>query len=338
MDTKKIVIKKHDTKLHRDCRRYSLLVGAIALIAGVVGIGYVVHQVFTPPYDVKDPFFVGFLMANSLIMWTVVKYFLSRMINYYEDVHADTAREAECQVLKTQYKLIRKPMRGLFIGICYALPYIFFVFFLAGLDSEPLPTKIFLAAFLGLSNVVTGMSLYLLYYFIKVCVCISPYISVKLWDKACKGSVFVTENSRRLAVIVAVISVFAVSSILVSRFDSLNTSTAIFSFWSLFVAFAAYAFPMLPLSRRLARMKKRTLLELEDDMQHEFDSVRRRIRSREKNIDSERIELIHGLISKVHKIRVFPPVGAKPIETAMLVTVLTFLPLIVETLLTVFTP
>lgn len=301
-------------------------VAAVVFLAAVAGLLYVLYQVKTPGIEVEDGGFIGFLMLNNLIMLAATRPALAALAKYVNGLEQRPENQQQLEQVYPLFLSMLSVPKCFLWGVVGATPFVYYVLFLSGIAGEMVQLKAHLAVFLGISNMVTGMVIRLLFFFILISFRISLLTNLQLWNQTSRGSAFVFKNGIWIASVVALVSTFATLSILFSRFEFSGLPTQIFVAWSLLAAFLSYVTPILPFSVRLAAIKKTALRELETELQREFDSVKSDIHAENATIETDRFEKIHQMRNNVREIRIFPPVGAKGKKTVILVTALALLP------------
>lgn len=73
-------------------------------------------------------------------------------------------------------------------------------------------------------------------------------------------------------------------------------------------------------------LKNDALEEISLRIENEYNAITNRIAKGKNEADLTNFNTLNQLYNEINKIRVFPPVGAKSVETAIIVTLLTMLP------------
>ena len=221
---------------------------------------------------------------------------------------------------------------GLAVGIAFGVLYAPAPFITEGVWESAPEMRLYLSAFLVLSNIVTGMALNALFWFVRLSTQLGDHANVRLWSSDCAIAEFIMTNGRQVAIAVAVVSVFAVTSVLFSLFRSDVVPTIAFGVWSLLVSFSAYVLPLIPLTRQLARIKDQESSRLSKLVEKEYKELL--VQAENGELESEdkaaAFVIVSDILERVRGIRVFPPVGARPVETAFWVGFLTFLPTVID--------
>ena len=102
-----------------------------------------------------------------------------------------------------------------------------------------------------------------------------------------------------------------------------------FSIWSLVVLVTTFIVPLIPVSKRIRDLKVKHTEKLAVQRQIAYDRVSDSLISG-GDLDTSKLDAIRTLQNEIKSVRVFPPVGAKSVETAIVVTILTVLPSLVD--------
>jgi hypothetical protein len=317
------------TSLRQDAKRYTRVVGLFALLAIATGLLYTVMQVAMHG-RVEDPFFTGLLSANCLIIWQIVAYFGVRITKRVDPITAKAGPEVATGAHDRAIAMTHL-QPGLLTGIVFGGAYLVAPWIDPQVWGNEPQMRWLLGLFLAVSNIVTGMALYSLGRFMQLSVYLGGHADVHLFEATCPINGFVMDNARRIALATAVVSLFAVSSLMLSQFTLGSAHSIGFAVWSLFISVSAYTVPLVPITMRLGELKANEQARLSHLLQYQFDEAVGRLERLEVMAEDDMAPYTAAadLLERVRSVRVFPPMGARPIETAAWVSLLTFTPSIV---------
>jgi hypothetical protein len=304
------------------------MAGRICVGASIlVGLLYVIGQ-WLVTGDVRDPIFIGILMANGFALYTILLYFIDHFTSSAEAISdslsdRDVSFDAK-NFIDDLFDRKRSVATGLVFGSLFLVAVLTILQVWEGYRS----LRTLLGLFLFSTNFITGMAVYSLFIYYKKSLKLGNIADIDLWDRSCTVFKFLVDTNRYLILAVGYICFMAMISLLFSVFE-FSFSLTLFSIWSLVVLITTFIVPLIPVSRRIRDLKKRHAEKLSVQRQIEYDRVRDRLASG-SNLDTSKLDAIKMLQKEIKSVRVFPPVGAKSIETAIFITILTVLPSLVD--------
>lgn len=298
------------------------------VVSLVVGTIYVVVQ-WIRRSDVADPLFVGILMANDFLIFSILKFFTVSLRAHGRELEAGLDRYSDHLSVSTMLDAMFAVTRGGIVAVLFGSIFFLGVLLLQIAWEADSALRLLLATFLFTSNFVTGLGIFSLVKFFRIALRLRGHVRVELFDRSCPVTQFLMWASRRVVQATAFISCLAMLSLLFSVFK-LDFSTVLFSIWTVTLLSVAYLVPLIPISNRLAILKGNELRRLGLLIQEQYALLMAQSSNPSATVEMERFEVLDTLNKKISKIRVFPPVGSKSVETALFVTFLTLLPSLIE--------
>jgi len=183
-------------------------------------------------------------------------------------------------------------------------------------------------SFVFLGNALAGYGIYCLVRYFDRILNVGPYCKISLWDRSCPIYKFVINSSKYIIYGVGYISITAIISAMFSLVGP-SAPAYVWSIWSVLVLFATFTIPLLPISKKIKSLKDEKIEKIDIKLQSYHEKLEERI-DKEKDVSFDNIEVIKKLRGQVKSVRVFPPVGAKSLETAAIISLLTVLPSLLE--------
>lgn len=309
--------------------RFTTLIGIFSLIGVLTGIVYTIYQTLLIG-NVTDPFFIGLLSANNFIIWRGASYFRESLVKELND-KADSSNVKDFSKIINYSKSITNIWKGIIFGLVFGTIFLMAPFLYKIIWPDYFHLKIVLALFLFFSNISCGLGLFMLWNIINLMRKMAENIQITIW-KYSPLAHLIMDLGRKMALSVAIISLFAILSIHFSQFKGHVISTIAFSAWSLLISSATYVLPLVPLSRKRRKHKNSVLFYLSSKLDNRYQQIKSVLDSTGKDINDEVSDFFKllELRKQIIKMRVFPPDGSQPVQTAAWVGFLTFMPSIIE--------
>ena len=267
--------------------------------------------------NITDALFTGMLMGNTFI--------IARLTSFIEKKIQALDIKSKLVLEFSLYQKIYQKSGHIITAIVFAV-----VFFTVTQAIRPIDDSVLnfgLALFLGAANLITGYAAICLLSYVIHSYDAAKKFNIQLWDRSCEllSGFFIINDW--VVKSVAVIGCIGILNAMLSQF---NIGTPIYAFcaFSLICAVSAYLFPLMPLVTKLRREKFAHLSLLSSKIQTEYDLLLNK-----NGVASQKAIEIEGLL-KVYKeislIRTFPPVGERTVNTALVVTILTALPSLID--------
>ena len=308
--------------------RYFRLVGRISVGASIlIGLLYVIGQ-WLVTGEVQDPIFVGILMANGFALHTLLLYFINHFTSSAEAISnslsdKDVSFEAG-EFIGDLFNRRRSVTTGLIFGTLFLAA----VMTILQVWEDNRSLRTLLGLFLFSTNFITGMAVYSLFIYYRKSLELGDLADIDLWDRSCSIFKFLVDTNSYLVLSVGYICFAATISLVFSVFE-FTFSLTFFSIWSLVVLVTTFIVPLIPVSKRIRDLKVEHTEKLAVQRQIAYDRVSDSLISG-GDLDTSKLDAIRTLQNEIKSVRVFPPVGAKSVETAIVVTILTVLPSLVD--------
>lgn len=302
----------------------------LVFITIFTGLAYVILQVHLKS-KVEDPIFIGLIMANAYAIYRFT-IFLKHNLQLSSVAYERSLLETNIQfTAHTFMKEIFDGKKSFFIGIIFGMVFLVMVILLSPWK-DLTPLNYALAVFLFVANILTGMALFSLAIYFKYSFLIGSNIKVDLWDRSGAAISSLIDTNQYIVLAVAFSSCVAIISILFSIFE-LDFSIFVFTLFSVSIIILTYVVPLMPITTQLWAKKKLVIEELGEVMQQEYNRVITIAKNENSTLDTSRFDSLTALLKTIKSIKAFPPIGEHSVNTAILATLLTMLPSIIDFLL-----
>lgn len=318
-------------------RRPSDVLGfAIFLSVLFVGIAYVIYQNLLYA-RVDDPFFVGILIANTYAIYRFADHLKKRLERNWPANEKALYRAGKRRTKEEMISDVFNRRRSLILGVPFGGFFFVAVLYLKPWCNEPLScvdshANELLALFLFLVNIIAGMALYSLYVYFRYTLKAGYRIKVDLWDRSANAVEALANTSQRVVLATAFVAFAGMLSLIDSKFNP-DYPIVVFSIFSVSIILLSYIVPLIPITNRLRKKKRRNLNKINKLIQQEYNALIDPGGDPRSNLDTKRFDALVSVRQSVKKIRAFPPVGEESISTAIQVTVLTMLPSLIDMVL-----
>lgn len=290
--------------------KISLFFCACSIMSGLLYLGAQYWEKAT----FADPLFVGLLMSNNVIALRVIGYLEKRVL------------DVQNAGFENFYLKIFDWKTGILSGLLLAS-----VFFIASLIIKPVEDTLLncmLAIFLGISNLLTGQGAAAMFLFVKNGFEAAKLIKVELWDRSSalfSNYLNLAESTARGVALIGCVGIINAS---VSLFD-LGAPIYVFSSFAIGSILIVYVVPTIPIVTSLKEQKRAQLSDLSAEIQKEYDLMLD-AHKKTRVFNSSNLENMLRVYKDIVSIRTFPPVGERTLNTALIVTILTVLPSLVD--------
>jgi hypothetical protein len=205
------------------------------------------------------------------------------------------------------------------------------IFFFSTLSAQPAENSLVnlaLATFLGFSNLLTGLGAAAMVLFVKNGFKAAKLINVGLWDRSSplfSSYLNLAESTARGVALIGCVGVINAS---ISIFD-LGAPVILFSAFAVGSILTVYIVPTIPIISALREQKRTQLSKLSSEIQREYDLMLD-AHKQTRVFNSSNLENMLRVYKDIVSIRTFPPVGERTLNTALIVTILTVLPSLID--------
>lgn len=262
-------------------------------------------------------FFVGCLLANAAAAFVLARLLMVRVPALFDDFGSD-------QTGDQTYRRIFDNGWVVLFGIALSAAIAAFVW-----QQEPWPNHARLAqallALLFTSNIVIGMAIASLAVYVHLLYHAFAKIKVDVLHLSRTDISNFMLITSMITFTTGLIVFLAVMGILFSSLK-LDTSILAFSVLSVILVVATYVIPVAPLTRQAYAGKQRELSRIDAGIRAEFD----KLSAKDAKQDTSTLEALITQREHVTAIKVVPPSSEFSISTAALVTILSFLPALID--------
>ena len=305
-------------------KKYRLWGGMFSTVGVIIGTAYVVLQLFINGH-VSDKVYSGVLIANMYAVHQFEMFFISYFLSNYSSVAEDIPKGENAANAKYMVNVFRG-YGNLVTGFVQGSVAVF-LFYGPWADTELFFYTYTLFVFSA--NAVAGSATHsLAKYFYRVSK-LGKHTEIKLWDRSCSVYQFIVDSDKYVLYAVGYI---AITAIIASLFSLVGTEAAgyTWSIWSAIVLVLTFSLPLIPVSNKIKELKEKRIIVLNSSLQTYYDNLEENVKNGGEDISVGDIESIKKMREDVKSIRVFPPVGAKSLETAAIISILTLLPSLLE--------
>jgi len=265
------------------------------------------------------------LVINSLIVFACFKRLGIRLPQLLDKVlsHAATTKH-------DYFSKVFSPWMSGLAGLAWGVILAGLVF---GLDLMPYHeglSSILFSLFLGTHNILIGMAIYALVLHLYWCyVCLGKAVPISLWDSSDESTVTYFKINRNIILTVSAVSSLALIGIYF--FSSMNTQSSpvlLFTGICFTIVAIAYVVPQIPLSIRLRKMKDHELHKIGEQLNGLYHNSH--------NITPETFgtyESLRKLRDAIKGVKTFPPIQGRAYETAIIGSIFTQTPAVIDFLL-----
>jgi hypothetical protein len=270
--------------------------------------------------EVKDPLFIGILLAAALItirFGLVIRREISK-------IDAEIKQKSDLNLLFPNIEHSTFNNRGCFLtGILFVGLFSVSAFFM-----QPWPEnsqlKLALISFIGAVNFITGMAVYSILVHIFNSMKIGKSIEIMLWDRTCPLLLALINTNNLLVKAVSLIASLSVISLIFSVF---KVDGFIYGF-TIYVGISlvsVFVLPMMPITNKIRDLKLNHMSQISSKLQKEYDYILNSS-PENKKINSANFESLLSTYKSIKSVKAFPPVAEKSFNTAVYATLLTMLP------------
>ncbi|MDW3211796.1 MAG: hypothetical protein R8N23_18145 [Reichenbachiella sp.] len=306
------------------------ILGHVCTIMSVLtGTVYSIHQ-WLQLGSIKDPFFVGMIMANTLI----IGQFLNYTIKFF-DVEIENGNLKDHKtLLKNSRKDIFHLFPSILTGIGIALIFFFCTYLWADIWMEHSAIKFSHCTFLFASNLMTGIAIYCYVIYLKLSFKLSANVTIGLYDRSCPLALFLIRLNKFLTLAASLTCTIALLSLTNSVYQ---VNSVLYSFigWIALVVISVFVIPLTGISRKVREIKTKNLQRLSKMIEEKYEELLLKISRNEKFDDvGDALKELSKTYKDVHRIKVFPPIAsAKSYQTAIFALFVTLIPAILDALL-----
>ena len=296
-------------------------------ITVVVGCAYAVAQ-WLKYEDIEDALFIGLLSANTFLIYKLVKQLRVQAENaaaHYEEELGDP------HLLFTAEKFGRQVFGwhpAFFVGLVFGLIFFCTANFLAPWGDER-SLNLFLSTFLLSANIVTGMAISSLAFYLRLSFLIGSNVKIDLWDRDRPSISAIVSTNRNILIVTALVSCIGITSILFSKF-TFSIPVMTFSAFSILVILLTYLVPLIPLTAQIREKKAENINHIARLIEEEYRILHGSGSGDRIQLDISRFDSLKALYGSVESVREFPPVGGFSKNTAVSVAILTLMPTIID--------
>lgn len=294
-----------------------------------LGLIYVGLQIF---HDVvSDPLFVFVIALNTVIASLFGYHFEDRLRNLIRNFNAQEQDEAQKMVIGDAFRSIFNHIFAVPFALCFAGFVASWVHFLApwGWTSMSVHTaqlNWLLTLFLFCGNVMIGYGLYCIGRFWLLSARRIGKIKLNIFNTTRPDIAVYQDITKRVVILVAVIATLAIASLPLSKIE-IGVTAILFSVCALAIVAATYLVPMLPLTAKFQETRVTEMDRVEKQIDATYEQM---VEAEDPTTFRDKMDEFTALREQIRKVKTLPPGGEFSIFTAIGVSLLTFLPTIIE--------
>ncbi len=312
-------------------RLVSIVVFAANLL---VGVGYVFAQLRAFG-TVEDGLFIFLILLNTAIAGLSGFHFEKRLRNLVTAFNKQDIDEADKMEIGRAFRSIFNT----FWAVPYALGHAAFiavwVYLLApwstGIETDPQlgELNVLLTLFLFTGNLMIGYGIFCIGRFWLLAARRIRQIRLDILNTTRPDIAIYQDINKRIVILVAFVATLAILSLPDSKI-SLGETAMLFSIAALATVAATYLVPMLPLTEKFHETRVEALDEIEKKMHATYAAT---LAADDPKPLRAKLDEYNALREQVRKVKTLPPGGEFSIFTAFGVSLLTFVPTILEQVL-----
>ncbi len=304
----------------------SLLTG---LTTVAIGLCYVVLQIYHRLDG--DALFVFIIALNSVIAAIFGYHFEDRLRNLIRNFNAQEDDKAQKMEIGEAFRNIFNHIFAIPFALIFALFISIWVYFLGpwgftGTSDLTARLNGLLTAFLFSGNVMIGYGLYCIGRFWLLSARRIRKIKLNILNTNRPDIAVYQDIAKRIVILVAVIATLAIASLPLSKMD-VGVTAVLFSVCALAIVGATYLVPMLPLTTKFQQARVAEM----DRVEKKIDAIYEEMLTADDPTKLRgKMDEYTALREQVRKVKTLPPGGEFSIFTAVGVSLLTFMPSIIE--------
>lgn len=329
------------------------MVGVSVVSTSLLGLAYVAAQIFYFGWFVDDPLFVAAIIVNTFVAAAFGFHFDDRLrglIAAFNDQTQDQAPRIEPdQAFRNIFNHPLAPVYAVGHAASVAL-WVYLLFpwsplcpaaptaepvadlcpsaLAAYTDPVDLPLDIMLAAFVFCGNLMIGYGVFCIIRFWLLSARRISKVEVNIFNSTRPDLALYQDISRRIVIVVAVVATLAVISLVDSRLN-VGTTTILFSLASLTAVAVTYIVPMMPLTTKFQETRFAELDRVESRIEVIYQQM---VVAEDPTPLRKTLDEFTALRERVRKVKTLPPGGEFSIFAAFGVSLLTFIPTILQQL------
>lgn len=312
----------NESKVLKSFKVIGLINIALSIISGIF---YIVYQWFLID-DIVDPFFVGLIMGNTIIVSQSLVY----MISFYSK-RISKMNKTNKKLLTASYFRIFNFYKSLLSGIAFGALFFLATYYFANIWEESDNLKISHCAFLLCSNIITGIAVFCFINYLRESFILGSKVEVGLFDRSCPLAIFLIQFNKILTITTSIACAIPLLSLIQSLYH-LNMLTYLFSIWIILIVLSVYIIPLTSISNIVKGNKIEHLQDLSKLIEENYQLMIAKIKEN-KNYDkeSEILKDLNKTYRDINRIRVFPPItSSRSFGTALIAILITLIPTLIE--------
>lgn len=308
-------------------------VGWFSIVSGVLAAGVYLYEQYAVLGALRDPVFVGLILANTLTGFRFGLFFKSRLVDLIDAFNVVEHENADPIVRETALAQIFEDKLGLAFAVLFsamiAVPVYLMVPWAAFIDGQDaVHLTNLMAAFLFFANLMVGFGLFCLLRYWQLSARRIRKVKLTILNPSRPDLILFQLMTKMIVVLSATLSCIAITSLVFSVFK-LDEMTVLFSIASFTVVLAAYLVPIIPLSAIFRQTKFEELHKVETLIARHYDAQV----TRQTPMPDVDLNALMTYRNEIRAIKTLPPGGEFSIVTAGSVAFVTFLPALFELIL-----
>lgn len=306
----------------------------LSLLTSVLGLTYLVLQVsFIQDNEMKDPIFVAFMTGATAFLaferTRVLDYMVTKGADFYSFIIGSVDPNKSMSDNEELRSSVMNRKNIVRFSLLWAL-LISATPFIAGIWSEDPIIQIMLSLFLFVANIVCGAAFYSLIMFLLHSIKMQNDIKVELWNSGNDSIVYFMSLVRRVALTASVY----VAAVMFAMFNGLYDPLYIYilSVFNIVVLLLTYITPVFLIAKKINKEKQDRLHDIDLKITQAFkNDISNNLSNNKIKVDSfQELLQVRETITDVSIL----PFRTKVIATSSSIFLLTFLPVLLEVILT----
>jgi len=300
----------------------------------LLGLVYLAAQIIYLEGRVDDPLFVVVIILNTIVAAGFGFHFDDRLrglitaFNTYKKDPADhiAPEQAFRNIFNSPFAPLYAVVHAGFVASWVYLLAPWSPMFTLSVAPRDLPLDLLLTAFLFCGNLMIGYGVFCIVRFWLLAARRIAKVELDIFNPTRPDIALYQDISKRIVILVAFVATLAVISLAGSKFD-IGTTTILFSLASLTAVAITYLAPMMPLTAKFQETRFAELDRVERRIEALYQQV---VTAEDPSPFRKTLDEFTRMREEVRKVKTLPPGGEFSIFAAFGVSLLTFVPTIVQ--------